>query len=70
MATRESRLSEFEREGVPPANEKFELLCQDRSGTYRLPFLCAFVDGRWINAATGEAIDAEVVGWRAPRPRV
>ena len=67
MATRERRLAEFDSAGEPPSGQKMELLCQDRSGTYRLPFACISIDGKWTNATTGEAIDAEVVGWRAPR---
>ena len=69
MATRERRLAEFDREGAPPADQQMELLCQDRSGTYQLPFLCTWLDGRWTNATTGEPIGAEVVGWRTPKPR-
>ena len=69
MTTREQRLAEFNGEGVPPAGQKLELLCQDNSGTYRLPFLWFWVDGRWVNAGTGEAIDAEVVGWRTTKAR-
>ena len=69
MATRERRLAEFDSEGAPPAGEQMELLCQDNSGTYRLPFPCIYIEGRWTNARTGEIIDAEVVGWRAPRPK-
>jgi hypothetical protein len=66
-SARERRLAGYEREGEPPAGVDMELLCQDRSGTYPLPFPCLWRDGRWINAATGEAIDAEVVGWRPAR---
>ena len=69
MNTRERRLAEFDSEGEPTADVPMELLCQDRSGTYQLPFACLWRDGRWINAATGEAIGAEVVGWRTPRAR-
>ena len=67
MATRERRLAEFDSEEPPPEGRKMELLCQDNSGTYLLPFLCVHTKGRWSNAGTGEAIDAEVVGWRTPR---
>ena len=67
MSTRERRIAEFDHEGAPPGDVQMELLCQDNSGTYRLPFPCIWRDGRWTNAATGEAIGAEVVGWRAPR---
>jgi hypothetical protein len=69
MNTRERRLAEFDSEGAPPGDVPMELLCQDRSGTYQLPFHCVWRDGHWTNAATGEAISAEVLGWREPRPR-
>lgn len=69
MPTRERRLADFEHQGAPPQGVEMEILCQDRAGTYRLPFPCAWREGRWTNARTGEAIDAMVVGWRATRPR-
>jgi hypothetical protein len=64
MATREHRLADFQHHVAPPDDEKVELLCEDKSGTYRLPFLCVHADGGWINAETGERIGAHVVGWR------
>jgi hypothetical protein len=42
----------------------FEILCEDHNGTYLLPFLCHWTVGEWRNAATAEAIDARVIGWR------
>jgi hypothetical protein len=41
-----------------------EVLCEDNSGTYVLPFACHWVDGNWLNAAAGVAIEGAVVGWR------
>ena len=69
MNTRERRLSEFDHEGAPPEGVAMELLCQDRSGTYPLPFRCIWRDGHWTNVTTGEPISADVVGWRAPKGR-
>ena len=69
MNTRERRLAEFDSEGAPPENVQMELLCQDRSGTYQLPFLCVWRNGQWTNASTEEAIGAEVLGWRIPKGR-
>ena len=66
-ATRQRRIDEFGHEGAPPPGLQMQLLCQDNSGTYVVPFPCIYMDGRWINARTSEPIDAEVVGWRAPR---
>ena len=68
MTTRERRLAEFE-QGAPPTSQPLELLCLDKSGTYQLPFLCVWREGRWTNAETGDAIDSEVMGWRTPKPR-
>lgn len=67
MATREKRLAEFDGTGHPPAGTAVEVLCEDRSGTYRLPFLCLHADGQWRNAETSDLVDAAVIGWRMPR---
>lgn len=64
MATREQRLADFITEGTPPDTVPCQLLCEDHVGTYMLPFVCVFVEGRWINERTGLPIDAKVVGWR------
>ena len=64
MATRETRLSEFTTIGVPPANEPMELLCEDGSGTYTLPFVCHWSSGLWFNTAKGILVEGKVVGWR------
>lgn len=67
MATRERRLAEFNGEGEPPAGQSVEVLCEDHSGTYQLPFTCQWVDGRWLNSASGSTVEATVIGWRLPR---
>jgi hypothetical protein len=64
MATRERRLAEFDGQGDPPPDLAVQVLCEDHSGTYQLPFACRFVDGIWINAETGSTVEARVVGWR------
>jgi len=63
MATRQFRLGEF-RQDVPPSGQPLELLCEDNSGTYALPYPCRWIDGAWRNAITGATIGASVVGWR------
>ena len=68
MATRQRRLAEFNGEGEPPANQPVQVLCEDHSGTYQLPFACRFVDGLWLNDESGDAVDATVVGWPLQRP--
>jgi hypothetical protein len=67
MATREQRLSQFSlcKSGiVPPMDKPMELLCEDNSGTYAVPYVCHWSDGLWRNSKTGLAIQADVVGWR------
>ena len=67
MATREKRLSQFSRHksGVlPPVDVPMELLCEDNSGTYAVPYVCHWSDGLWRNSKTGMPIEADVVGWR------
>ena len=67
MATRERRLAEFNGNGEPPPEQPVQVLCEDHSGTYQLPFACRFVDGEWRNNESGGAVEATVVGWRMPR---
>ena len=65
MATRERRLAEFNGNGEPPPDQPVQVLCEDHSGTYQLPFACRWVDG-WRNNESGGAVEATVVGWRLP----
>jgi hypothetical protein len=67
MATRERRLAEFDGHGEPPPDQPVQVLCEDHSGTYQLPFACRFVDGEWRNHESGGALEATVVGWRMNR---
>ncbi|MBR0795152.1 hypothetical protein JQ615_07120 [Bradyrhizobium jicamae] len=69
MATREKRLAQFDGNGEPSPNQRVEVLCEDHSGTYQLPFACRFVDGQWRNDATGGALEANVIAWRMPRDK-
>jgi hypothetical protein len=64
MATRERRLAEFDGEGEPPPGLPVQVLCEDHSGTYQLPFTCRYVDGRWRNGESGHTVEATVIGWR------
>jgi hypothetical protein len=77
VATREQRVAEFITDDPPPASSPVELLCEDHRGTYVLPFQCSWINGGWHNTATGDPIEASVLGWRkaiqlqcdpAPRP--
>jgi hypothetical protein len=67
MATREKRLAQFDGNGEPPPDQPIEVLCEDHSGTYQLPFACRWIEGQWRNERTGSAVEATVVGWRLPR---
>ena len=64
MATRQDRVAEFSTD-TPADGLSVELLCEDKSGSYVLPFPCRWTDGGWHNGVTGVLIDARVVGWRA-----
>jgi hypothetical protein len=68
MATRERRLAEFNGAGEPPPDQPVQVLCEDHSGTYQLPFACRWVDGEWRNNESGGPVEATVVGWRLRRP--
>jgi hypothetical protein len=67
MATRDRRLAEFDGHGEPPPDQPVQVLCEDHSGTYQLPFACRFVDGEWRNHESGGTLEATVVGWRMNR---
>jgi hypothetical protein len=64
MATRDHRLNEFD-QGPPPSGQPLQVLCEDHSGTYLLPYPCHWSEGTFFNSAFGTVIDARVVGWRA-----
>jgi hypothetical protein len=64
MATREERLSGFTVRGTPPSDRRMEVLCEDNSGTYALPFACRWANGTWLNCGADVAIEGKVVGWR------
>jgi hypothetical protein len=67
MVTRDQRLAEFNTQGTPQPAEAVQVLCEDKSGTYLLPFACVHADGQWRNARTGHIVEAQVIGWRQPR---
>jgi hypothetical protein len=66
LVTRQERIDDFVHDRAPSTNEPLQLLCEDHRGTYVLPFLCRWRDGKWQNAKTSRLIEAEVIGWRAP----
>jgi hypothetical protein len=69
MATRDYRLAEFS-QALPPTKKLLQVLAEDNSGTYVLPFFCEWRDGGWHNPKSAKPLEAEIVGWRkAPRVR-
>ena len=46
MATREARLAEFS-QASPKENRPLQILCEDKSGTYIIPYPCLWSDGAW-----------------------
>ena len=63
MATRIERLSGFSTEAALD-DTPLELLCEDKRGTYVLPYPCIRSGAVWRNAATTDQILADVIGWR------
>lgn len=69
MVERASRLAQFINDRMPREDEAVQLLCEDHSGTYTLPFLCRWAENHWVNIQTSRPIEAAVAGWRqAPAP--
>jgi hypothetical protein len=67
MATREARLAEFS-QGTPKENRPLQILCEDKCGTYLIPYPCQWSDGAWRKVGSAKIIEATVMGWRtAPR---
>jgi hypothetical protein len=66
MVTRQERINDFTHDGVPPANQPLEILCEDHVGTYVIPFLCQWISGAWHSVDTGSLIEVTVIGWRVP----
>jgi hypothetical protein len=64
MVTRQQRMDAFVHEGDPSMDQLLEILCEDHVGTYVVPFLCRWTGDDWQSAATGERIQATVIGWR------
>lgn len=64
MVTRITRLKDFTTSGYPDSGLPVQVLAEDHVGTYILPFLCERINGEWRNEATGEAVEASIVGWR------
>jgi hypothetical protein len=57
------RLSGFSTEAALD-DTPLELLCEDKRGTYVLPYPCVRSGAVWRNAITTDQILADVIGWR------
>ena len=69
MPARSARLNDFITDVAPPSDILVELLCEDRVGTYLLPYLCRNTAEGFRNERTGELIQGLVVGWRELKSR-
>jgi hypothetical protein len=68
MVSRIERLSDFSA-ATALDDTPLELLCEDNRGTYVLPYPCTRSGAVWRNAATGDRILGNVIGWRPHQPR-
>ena len=69
MVKRDYHLEDFDL-GPPPPNKSLQVLAEDHSGTYVLPFLCEWRDNAWHNPKSSKPLEATIIGWRkAPRLR-
>lgn len=64
MVTRIARLKDFRTDGHPDSGLQVQVLAEDHVGTYILPFPCQHISGEWRNGITGEAVQANILGWR------
>jgi hypothetical protein len=64
MVTRTARLNDFRTDGYPGSSLQVQVLAEDHVGTYILPFPCQHINGQWWNGATGEVVQASILGWR------
>jgi len=65
----ERTLGSYFDSGTPPADQTCEVLAQDETGEYRLPFLCVWRDGAWYAEGKNKPLAAKIIGWRVGLPR-
>jgi hypothetical protein len=69
MTTRLERLGQFQ-QSMPPEGKPLELLCEDGSGTYLVPYNCEYSSGAYRKLGGANPLTAKVVGWKiAPQWR-
>ena len=66
MAKRDYHIKDFNL-GPPPPNKSLQVLAEDHSGTYVLPFLCEWHDGAWHNPQSNKTLEAAIIGWQKAR---
>ena len=54
-------------QGSPPPGESLQLLAEDHTGTYLVPFRCEWRDGEWYGVGKTTPLEAKVLGWRSYR---
>jgi hypothetical protein len=69
MVAREDRLRDFETFIPPESNEPTQLLCEDHSGTYLVPYACEWNGNHWRGVESNSPIEARVIGWRPFDPQ-
>ena len=69
MVTRAARLRDFKTDGYLGSGLQVQALAEDHVGTYILPFSCERINGEWRNRATGETVQANILGWREVQTR-
>jgi hypothetical protein len=69
MVTREDRLKDFDTVRLPLNGEPTQILCEDHSGTYLVPYACEWSGNHWRGVKSNAPIEARVIGWRSFDPQ-
>jgi hypothetical protein len=54
--------------GPPPNAQGCEVVAQDETGDYQLPFVCEWRDGAWYRMGMTKPLVAKIIGWRIASP--
>ncbi|MGH6675779.1 MAG: hypothetical protein ACRECE_06085, partial [Xanthobacteraceae bacterium] len=69
MAVRQERVELFITTELRRRTSRLELLCEDRVGTYVIPFLCRWRNGDWQSLETDKCIEARGAWLAGVQPR-
>jgi hypothetical protein len=61
VMTGRARLAEFSQD-TPKENRPLQILCEDKCGTYIIPYLCQWSDGAWRKVGSAKTIEATDMG--------